>query len=77
MVLSILLPAGNRLEFPALQEQIHTLDDRGTGRHIHPLGFYRLIKLSRRFINGGQCAFTRARHPFEVKTNPAPARRPK
>jgi hypothetical protein len=59
------------LEFPALQEQIHALDDRGPGRQIHPLGFYRLIKLSRRFINGGQCA----RRPFKVKTNPGPSRR--
>jgi hypothetical protein len=54
-------------KFPILQGQIHTLDNRGTGRQIHPFGFHRLMKLPRCSINGGRSSFARVRRPFKVK----------
>src|SRR5215471_18178008 len=56
-------------KFPTLQEQIHTLDDRGTGRQIHPFGFHRQIETPRWRIDGCRRLFTRVRRPFKVKTN--------
>jgi hypothetical protein len=56
-------------KFPTLQEQIHTLDYRGTGRQIHPFGFHRQIETPRCRINGCRSPFTRVRRPFKVKTN--------
>jgi hypothetical protein len=52
-----------------LQEQIYTLDNRGTGRQIHPFGFHRQLKTPRCRIDGGRNLFTRVRRPFEVKAN--------
>jgi hypothetical protein len=55
-------------KFPALQEQIHTLDDRRTGQ-IHPFGLHRQIETPRCRIDGCRSLFTRVRRPFKVKTN--------
>src|SRR5262252_7434779 len=56
-------------EIPWPREPIHTLDDCGTGCQIHPLGFHRLIKLPRPFINGGRRSLTRICRPFKVTTD--------
>jgi hypothetical protein len=56
-------------KFPGLEEQIHTLAERGTSRQIHPSGFHRLMKFPRCFIDDGRSLFPRVRRPFEVKAN--------
>jgi len=52
-----------------LEKQIHTLDERGTSRQIHPFGFHRLIKFPRWLINGGRSSLTRVRGAFKIKAN--------